>query len=207
MKKNIAVILVFVLSTVLYAQDSGSLVFFAGYGQSAFADELNDDNSQFEESKYIPVGIQLLLGVDNLQVGAEVNYAVVPFTFAMSLNGTEFGEVQITQLYYGAVAKIRLGSGSGLIPYFRGGGGIYSGKFKVDYTDEFNSLGFEDSEMKFKSAFGFNFGVGVEINLSPNSGLVGELFYHKVKRQLDEEGAEEGKADNLALQVGFQFGF
>lgn len=207
MKKFILIVIMFLFTSIGFSQEQGSFVLFAGYGQSFFADDLSDDGYQVEEAKYLPVGIQVLWGLGNLQLGGEVNYAAVPFTFQLGDESVDLGEISISQLYYGILANFRLGTGSGIIPYIRGGGGMYTGTFKVDFSDDLNALGSEDSEVDFKSTFGFNFGAGIEINLSPNSGIIAELVYHKVNRKLDLEGAEEGKADNAAVQVGFKFGF
>ncbi len=208
MKIKLIITIIFLFSASFFAQGQGSLVLFGGYGQSFFSSEIGDENSDTEEAKYIPVGAQLLFGVGNFQVGGEVNYAAVPFTFQVNSGETELAELKITQLYYGAVVKFRLGTGAGLNPYVRAGAGIYTGKFQVDWTDEITKLyGKEDSETDYKNAFGYNLGVGIELAVSPTSGIIGEFVYHKVDRTLDVEGAEAGKADNAALHVGFKLGF
>ena len=73
------------------------------------------------------------------QLGAEVTYST-PFTFAQSSDGIKIVDWKITQLYVGGVAKLRLGSGSGLHPYARVGGGMYSGKFTSEFTEEAKAI-------------------------------------------------------------------
>jgi opacity protein-like surface antigen len=207
MKTLILVAAMLILTNGIFAQDHGSVVIFGGYGQSFFSSEIGDDNNHPEEAKYVPVGVQFLFGIDNFSVGAEVNYAAVPFTFTMSSDGTDLADFTITQLYYGGVIKFRLGTHAGLNPYLRAGAGMYTGKFKVDWTDDVTRLlGLEDSETNYKSAFGFNLGAGIEFAVSQTSGIIVEFVYHKVNRTLDVEGAEAGKADNAAIHAGFKLG-
>jgi opacity protein-like surface antigen len=208
MKTIILVAAMVFLTNGMFAQDQGAVVIFGGYGQSFFSSEIGDENSKTEEAKYVPVGVQVLFGIDNFSVGGEVNYAAVPFTFTMSSDGTDLADLTITQLYYGGVIKFRLGTHAGLNPYIRAGAGMYTGKFKVNWTDDVTRLlGYEDSETDYKSAFGYNLGAGFELAVSPTSGIIVEFVYHKVDRTLDIEGAEAGKADNAAIHAGFKLGF
>lgn len=203
MKKLGLIFLLFLLgSGTAYSQSIGA---FVGYGQSAFGDDVE------EQANYIPVGAQLLFGTGgNFEIGAEVSYAVVPFAFSM---GEDVGDMKVGQLYYGAMAKFKFGTGGGVWPYVRAGAGLYTGSLEYDFTDEINEFGFEDVEIDFKSAFGFNVGAGAEINLSGNNGLFAELVYHIVDRELDiaEEDLADGESakmtgNNFAIQVGFKFG-
>ncbi len=204
-KLLIATMIFFTIS--LFAQDQGSVIIFGGYGQSFFSSEIGDENSETDEAKYVPVGVQVLFGVGNFSVGGEVNYAAVPFTFTANSDGVDLADFTITQLYYGGVIKFRLGTHAGLNPYIRAGAGMYTGKFKVDWSDDVTRLlGYEDSETDYKSAFGYNIGAGFELAVSPTSGIIVEFVYHKVNRELDVEGAEAGKADNAAIHAGFKLG-
>ncbi len=207
MKTKLLIIALLLFTVKGFSQDQGSVILFAGYGQSFFSSEIGDENSDTEEAKYVPVGVQILFGVGNFSVGGEINYAEVPFTFTMSEGGTDLADYTISQLYYGGVVKFRLGTHAGLNPYIRAGAGIYTGTFKVDWSDDVTTiLGYEDSETDYKSAFGYNLGAGIELAVSPTSGIIVEFVYHKVNRELDIEGAEAGKADNAAIHVGFKLG-
>jgi opacity protein-like surface antigen len=190
---------------------SQSIGAFVGYGTSAFSDLENTD-----QAGYVPVGAHILFGTGgNFEIGAEINYAAVPFTFDVQDPRYDFslGETKIGQLYYGALAKFKIGSGGGILPYIRGGAGLYTGSIKMEYSEEFKkmyeeSLGItlEDQETDLKSAFGFNVGGGAEIDFSSNNGIFAEFVYHFVKRELDKEGAESFTANNWAFHVGFHFG-
>ena len=108
------------------------------------------------------------------------------------------------------MAKFKIGSGAGIVPYIRAGAGMYTGTFEMDFNDEWNNIGFEDTELDFKSAFGFNLGAGAEMNINRGGGLFAEFVYHVVERELDAEDTEneENKpfgANNWALHVGFRF--
>ncbi len=207
MKIKIFISTMLFLTISLFGQDHGSIIIFGGYGQSFFSSEIGDENSKTDEAKYIPVGVQVLFGIDNFSVGGEVNYAAVPFTFTVNSDGVDLADFTITQLYYGGVIKFRFGTHAGINPYIRAGAGMYTGKFKADWSDDVTRLlGYEDSETNYKSAFGYNLGAGFELAVSPTSGIIVEFVYHKVNRTLDVEGAEAGKADNAAIHAGFKFG-
>ncbi len=191
----------------LFAQSSIGI--FAGYGQSNF-DFSEDEN--FSQAGYVPVGVQFLMGVGTFQLGAEIDYSAVPFGFEVSstYNGVEhkIADTKVTQLYYGLLAKWRVGTKAGFNPYLRAGAGLYTGDYKVEYSDEmkqaYSSL--EDETYKYKSAFGFNVGVGVNVDVATNTGVFIEAVYHKVKRQLDLEGSEAEGHDNYAIHAGVNFG-
>jgi len=183
---------------------SQSIGVFVGYGSSAFGDDFFGDEAQDEnQAKYIPVGAHLLFGTGgSFEFGAEINYAAVPFTFSMD----EMGDMEVEQLYYGALAKFKIGSGGGLWPYVRGGAGLYTGKVNIKFSDEVKAFGAEDTSFDLKSAFGFNIGGGAELDFSANNGIYAEIVYHIVTREIDEEGSESFEANNWALHVGFHFG-
>ncbi len=206
-KLSLIFLALFLISGTAYSQSIGA---FVGYGASAF-----DDMDNTDQAGYIPVGGHILFGVAMFEIGAEINYAVVPFTFESRDEELDMklGESKIGQLYYGALAKFKIGSGGGIWPYVRAGAGMYTGSLKVELSDEFKTLyreqmgvELEDTEKDFKSAFGFNVGAGAEINFSSNNGLFAEAVYHIVDRELDADGAESFTANNWAIHVGFHFG-
>jgi len=43
--------------------------------------------------------------------------------------------------------------------------------------------------------------------VAANTGIFAEIVYHSVKRQLDVEGEDAQSMNNIALQVGVNFGF
>jgi len=207
MKKLIAIIFTMILlSGSVFSQSIG---LFVGYGSSQF-----DEQGLDTQSKYVPVGGHILFGAGAFEIGAEISYAAVPFTYEVfnTTYNMKSGELKIEQLYYGALAKLKIGSGGGIWPYVRAGAGMYTGKMKAELTQEFkdfaanNGVIVQDSEKNMKSAFGFNLGGGVELDFSENNGLFGEIVYHFVNRQVDEPGSDSFKANNFAIQVGFHFG-
>ena len=206
-KLSLIFLALFLISGTAYSQSIGA---FVGYGASAFDDADLDGNAG-----YIPVGAHILFGVAVFEIGAEINYAAVPFTFESQDEDIDMkkGELKMGQLYYGVLAKFKIGSGGGIWPYIRGGAGMYTGSLKAEFSDEYNKYlenlygqKGENQEQDFKSAFGFNVGAGAEIDFSNNNGLFAELVYHIVDRELDVEGAESFKANNWAIHVGFHFG-
>ncbi len=64
---------------------------------------------------------------------------------------------KLINFFYGAMAKFKIGSGyaAGLIPYIRGGAGLYTGSIDMDFTDELNQFGLEDTEVDLKKCFWF----------------------------------------------------
>lgn len=186
---------------------SQSIGIFIGYGSSAFGDDFFGEEAKDEnQAKYIPVGGHILFGTGgNFEIGAEVNYALVPFTFSAG----DLGDLEVEQLYYGALAKFKIGSGGGIWPYVRGGAGLYTGSSTFKVSDEMKNYGAEDYTFDMKSAFGFNVGGGAELDFSSNNGLFAEFVYHFVTRENDATDGEETSsfgANNWALHVGFHFG-
>jgi opacity protein-like surface antigen len=207
MKKLSLILLVFFfISGVAYSQSIGA---FVGYGSSAFGDDFFGEDVESSQANYIPLGAQLLFGNNGaFEFGGEINYAIIPFTFETD----GWGETKLNQLYFGALAKFKIGSGygPGLVPYLRAGAGLYTGSADVDFTDEWNDLGLEDLEMDMKSAFGFNIGAGAEMNLNRGGGLFAEFVYHIVEREFDVDDTEMEDnepfgANNWAIHVGFRF--
>ncbi len=208
MKKLISILFILVFLTgSAYSQSIGV---FVGYGTSAFGNGEVDT-----QSKFVPVGAHILFGSGGaFEIGAEVSYAAVPFTFELNdaTVNMKAGEIKMGQLYYGALAKLKIGSGGGIWPYLRAGGGMYTGKIKSEFTQEYKDLAatfgatVQDTEVNFKNAFGFNLGAGAEIDFSHNNGLFGEIVYHFVNREADQPGSDSFKANNWVIQVGFHFG-
>ena len=121
---------------------------------------------------------------------------------------TKIYDFQISQLYFGGLAKLRIGSGAGIHPYARAGAGLYTGDAKKEYSDEAKLIdpSLEDEKEDFKSAFGFNLGGGIEIDVSTNTGIFAELVYHMVNRELDMEGAEKKNMGSIVIYAGIQIG-
>ena len=212
------ILIAFFISSSLFAQ--GSIGIFAGYGQSSFDEDLFGDDSKIEQAGYVPVGIQAGFNLNSVSfgsifLGAEFNYAALPFTFDMNGdigNGEEsLAEIKINQTYIGALIKVKLGKG-GLKPFVRLGGGAYMGGGEIEYSEEFKQyyLQFgqtlEDETYDLKTAFGFNAGAGVDFSLSSSSSFFSEFVYHIVDREPDEGDSESFSANNWAIQVGVNFG-
>ncbi len=202
MKKYIVVMLVVLFATFTVKAQS-SIGIFGGYGQSKF--DLSDENSEdskLSQSDFIPVGAELLFGT-RFQIGGEVSYSVVPFSFKAETDGKTLVEEKISQILVGGVVKLNFGEGV-FRPFVRGGAGLYMGKDKIEFNEELQS--FPDTTINFKSSFGLNVGGGLKVRIGERSFLFGEFVYHMVKRQLDVEGAENMKMDNWAIRAGFEFG-
>ncbi len=202
MKKTCFIFLILLqFSGVTYSQSFG---LYGGYGLSSFNDDFFGEEENSEQAGYIPIGAQILFGNGVIGMGVEVDYAVVPFSFSLN----DMGDVKINQLYYGALAKIKMTSQSGIGAFLRGGIGQYTGKLEFDFSDELNEMGYEDSETDFKNSVGFNVGGGFEFMFqdTKKNGMFVEFVYHFVDRAIDEEDSEEFNANNYAVHVGFIFG-
>ncbi len=193
------------LSGSAFSQSIGA---FLGYGASAFNDDFFGEEAQDEnQAKYVPVGAYILFGSGgNFEIGAEVNYAVVPFTFSTG----DWGDMEVEQFYYGALAKFKIGSGGGILPYVRGGAGIYTGAVNLKFSDAMKEIGAEDKSINLKNTFGFNVGGGAQLDFSNNNGLFAEFVYHVVNREFDTEDDNSSEvssfgANNWAIHVGFHF--
>jgi opacity protein-like surface antigen len=169
-----------------------TLLGYAGYGQSAFED-------QEDAAGYIPVGAEILVEMSpGLSVGAEVDYAVVPFTWEYEYLGTKVGETKVGQMVLGGLARFEMGQGS-LRPHVRGGAGLYMGKAEFEAEE---GSGMTDSETDYKNAFGFNVGAGLTADFGETKIWMLEFVYHIVSREMDVEGAESFGANNWALHLG-----
>jgi opacity protein-like surface antigen len=211
------------LSLILFSitiNAQGSISIFAGYGQSSFDEDLFGDDSKIEQAGYVPVGLQGGFNINNLEfgsifLGAEFNYAVLPFTFDMSgdigSGDQTLAEIKINQMFIGALVKVKFGKGNAN-PFIRLGGGAYMGGGDIEYSDElktyYSQFGqtLEDEEQDLKTAFGFNVGAGSDFKINPSTTIFTEFVYHMVDREPDEENAEAFTANNWAIQVGMIFG-
>ncbi len=201
MRKSLLVLFVLLFS-VFSAYSQSSINIFGGYGQSDFDLEV-EEGEEGTQAGYVPVGVQLLFG-NQLQFGGEFHYAVVPFTFEFETGGTKIGDLIVNQMFAGGLVRFHLGTGD-FKPFVRGGGGVYMGDMEFEYTDEFQDVA-EDETIDMKSAFGFNVGGGVVSKMGDKNAFFGEFVYHIVDREPDVEDSEANKANNWAVQVGFQIG-
>ncbi len=203
--------LVFVGSTTL-AQSIG---IFGGYGSSQFSED--DFLEGFEQSSFIPVGANIMFntsgGLSPIQIGGEISYGVVPFTFEMSEGDMHLGDLKINQLYFGAIVKFTIMTGNKAAPYLRGGAGMYTGNAEREYKSEakalFESYGIilEDEEIDVSSAFGFNIGAGLNFEINNKNALFFEFVYNIVDREIDEEdGGEKFTSNSWVVQAGISFG-
>ncbi|MBN1426142.1 hypothetical protein JXA88_16450 [Candidatus Fermentibacteria bacterium] len=190
MKMFITLLALAVIAVGASAQTT--LLGFVGYGQSAFED-------QDDAAGYIPVGAEIMVEMSpGLSVGAEVNYAVVPFTWEYEYAGTKVGETKINQMILGGLARFEMGQGS-LRPHVRGGAGLYMGN--GEFEAEENS-GLLDSDVDYKNAFGFNVGGGLTADFGETKIWMLEFVYHIVSREADVAGSESFGANNWALHLG-----
>jgi len=190
LKAVITTILIVICVLPVYSQTSFNI--FAGYGQSDFEDIE-------EQAGYIPAGVQLLFG-DQIQFGGEFNYAVVPFEFEFQEGGQDIGEIKVNQMVIGGLVRFNFGAGD-VIPYLRGGAGLYSGDQEISFSDE-NLQGFEGGSftVEMEDEFGFNVGGGVSFG-----GVFVEVVYHIVDRKPKDSDIDGIKMNNFALQAGLQF--
>ena len=191
------IMLVALAMVAVGASAQTTLLGFAGYGQSAFdLDEAFGEDVTEDQAGYIPVGAEILVELSpGLSVGAEVDYAVVPFTWEFEYAGETVGEVKVTQMVLGGLARFEMGQGS-LRPHVRGGAGLYMGKSKSEPEQG------ADTEEDFKNAFGFNVGAGLTADFGETKIWMLEFVYHIVSREADVEGAESFGANNWALHLG-----
>jgi hypothetical protein len=190
---------------------------FTGFGLSNFdAEELYGPNTSISQAGYWPLGAQFLVGLNILQIGAEFNYAVVPFTFeTKTSNGQVAWEDKLNQVQFGALVRVNLVKGP-VMPFLRAGSGMYTGNGKREYSaaikEEYLNLTGEklaNETIELDTNFGFNFGAGVAIR----NGFL-EFVYHLVERSqdvttIDASGnsvtqKERIKANNWEFQVGEQ---
>ncbi len=214
----IAVLISFMFITV---NAQVALSIYSGVGRSSFDKNIINnsitDLADFSQAEYIPIGAQLTYSLPFLLTfGADVNYAVVPFTFDVSANvlgqNMKISELKVHQLMGDIFVKARLLPGP-IVPYAKAGAGLVSGNIDINWTDQFKQLasqyGFalHDSTINVKYAIGVNLGAGLEINFGPSGGLFGEIVYYFVQREQDIKGAQSFQANSYAILVGWQFKF
>jgi opacity protein-like surface antigen len=220
MKKVVYTIVIFFL-ILLTAEAQVSLSLYSGVGRSSFDKNIFGNSlasaADFSQAEYIPLGARLTFNLPVLfTFGAEVNYAVAPFTFDVSadVNGQNMkvAELKVHQLLAGVFIKARLLPGP-IVPYAKVGAGLISGNVDLNWTDQIKQLAsqagiaLQDSSISIKNAVGVNIGGGVEINLSESGGLFGEIVYYFVQREEDIKGAQSFQANSYAFLVGWQFNF
>lgn len=191
---------------------------FSGLGLSNFdGEEMYGVKKGFSQSSYIPLGGQFFVQAGPFHIGAEVNYAVMPFAFETANgSGNVLWEDELEQLQFGALVRFNLIQ-TPAKPYLRAGAGAYTGNFtrkfsdqyKKEFKDEFGA-DLKDVKVNLDTNFGFNLGAGVAVR----NGFI-EFIYHFVERSYEETSTDQtGKAvketvrvnaDNWAVQVGVQF--
>lgn len=193
------------------------IALFTGLGLSNFnSEDIYGPGFNLTQSSYVPVGAQFLFIAGSFNIGGEVNYAAMPFTFeSKSGSGQVAWEDQINQLQFGAVGRFNLVKGPAM-PFIRAGAGFYTGdakrKYSKEFKDEFQMATGEtlqDDSAKLDTNFGFNFGAGVSIR----NGFI-EFVYHIVNRTMDQVSVDQNgnevvdkvsiKGNNWAVQVGAQ---
>lgn len=191
----IAVIALGILAAGASAQTK--LAAFLGYGQSAFD---NDDLYWIEDQAgYIPLGVQGVFELSpGLSIGAELNFAIVPFTWEIEELGEKIGENKVKQTVIGVLCKYEIGQGR-MRPHLRGGAGMYMGG--SEFTAEEGSF-YIDGETDFKNAVGFNIGGGLTADWGYDRFWLAEFVYHIVEREEDVEDGESFGANNWAIQLG-----
>lgn len=210
MKKISTVLFVFVFAFLFSVKSDAQpfkLGFFTGYGMSAF-------EGGSENAGTIPVGLQALYALDNMDWGAlnfglEFNYAAAPFTYEFSNAQGKLWESKYNQMVIAALVKVKFLKKS-FRPYARLGAGLYTGNIKQEYT----ALGkqvlanqAQPDEVELDSGFGFNIGAGTDYVLDGKgkSALFFEFVYHIASRTPKGAGASTG-FNNWAVQVGYQLG-
>ena len=203
-----------------------ALSIYSGVGRSSFDKNMIknivnnpiSDLADFSlsQAQYVPIGAQLTYSLPFLLTfGADVNYAVVPFTFDVSTNllgGNKIAELKVHQFMAGVFVKARLLQGP-IVPYAKAGAGLISGNLDINWTDQFKQLASQyglvlnDSTINIKYAIGANLGAGAEINFGESGGLFGEIVYYFVQREKDIKNAQSFQANSYAILVGWQFKF
>ncbi len=214
----IAVLISFMFITV---NAQVALSIYSGVGRSSFDKKIINnsitDLADFSQAEYIPIGAQLTYSLPFLLTfGADVNYAVVPFTFDVSADilgqNMKISELKVHQLMADIFVKARLLPGP-IVPYAKAGAGLISGNIDINWTEQFKQLasqyGFalQDSTINVKYAIGVNLGAGLEINFGQSGGLFGEIVYYFVQREQDIKGAQSFQANSYAILLGWQFKF
>ncbi len=173
---------------------------FAGFGMSAFEDDVTGDMGQ---GFYVPTGVQFLYRVTpEIGIGAEFEFTGRMFTssgeYYDDIQGEYFEEKY--QIYMNTIGLIAEYFVTDEI-FMRGGIARYSGwtQYYDGYTDEWDNTDLE-------SGIGFNFGAGYLMRLSETmyAGLDG--IYNIVS--LKPEAADESYglhhwAARISLGTGF----
>ena len=212
MKKLVLTLVLFIgFASSVWAQEIGV---FGGYGMTNFDESFFGEGATISQSGYIPIGAQLTMGLGHFSLGAEASWAVVPFKFETEVTTTNnqtvnIGEVKLDQIYFGVLAKIKLGQ-RGFNPYLRGGAGVYLGNIKFEASNDGQNIGYRDNELDVKTACGFNAGAGFDFALNERNSIFVEGTYNFVDRDIDADEAGQNvpkfKADNWSVVAGFQIG-
>lgn len=202
------VISMFLLLFALPLQSQVTLGVWGGFGQS----DITFENVVIgKQSGYVPVGVQFLFG-NTFQIGAEVNYAVIPFTFNWKEDGEDAQsmEFKMNQLLLGGVAKLHFSTGA-VRPYIRAGAGLYGGDVELEWSESAQELGYENVEIDMGEELGFNVGFGIASMMSSMMDFFIEANYHLVNRENNETEIMRGigkiGANNWAVHVGVKFYF
>ena len=205
MKILILISLQLFFSKNIFPQPSFNI--FSGYGKTVF------ENVASQE-EYLPAGFQLMFGVPVLNFGVEANYSVTPITYNVRNTHTkkDLKQIKFNQFFIGSVIKINLAAGN-FIPFFRIGGGLYTGKERVTWYEEPKRTAFEngiilkDYSASFKNRLGVNLGGGFNMELWRYSGFFAEYVYHFISRQENIPGSILFKADNWTFSFGYKINF
>ncbi len=161
--------------------------------------QVSDFEDQETPSNGVGLGVSIGFNpIPMIETGVEYQMLLTPFTDELEAFGAKYTN-EISQNLLGAYVRVKLPLVI-INPYAKVGAGMYMGKMKQTVEVGGDK---ETDEADFKSAFGFNAAVGMEFLL----GIYAEAAYHMVDRQLDVEGAEAFGANNIAVNVGWRFGF
>lgn len=173
---------------------------FAGYGMSAFEDDVIGDMGQ---GSYVPTGVQLLYGVTpEIRIGVEFEFTGKMFTSS----GEYYDENH--QGYFEEKNQVYMNAISLIAEYFindeiflRGGVARYSG-----WSQCYDGYYGEWYNVDLESGIGFNFGGGYLMHLSETKYVGLDGIYHIVS--LEPEGAGESFGFNhWAARVSIGTGF
>ena len=164
----------------------------AGLANTAFED-------QEEAAGSLAIGATLGMKVAPIiETGLEFNMLTSPWEFEEKIDVSTY-TMRVSQTMIGVYAKVDLPLAI-LNPYVRAGLGYYMGKMEME-AQEFGET--QSGEENFKGAIGYNLGAGVNTFL----GIYAEVIYHIVERELDVDGVEAFGANNVHINVGYQFVF
>jgi len=202
---SVACILASLTTENIFAQPS--LNIFTGYGMSSYENVIS-------QADYLPVGAQLMFGVPIFNFGIEANYAAIPFIFNVKEDQTakKLKEIKFNQLFIGSVVKINFAEGN-FIPFGRIGGGLYTGKEIVKWTEDEkktaieNGTTLQDYKVPLRNTVGFNIGGGFDFVIDKYSGFFFEYVYHMVSRKENIQNGNSFKANNWVIQAGYKINF